>query len=130
MSKIIILDGPKNSGKTSTMNIVLQLIYKQLQVTHPPHTINYANNSTDFSGYLYFNGKKIVFKSAGDSSNDVCQTIKSCTNYDVLICTNREFIRPRQLVPPQNIIQKKKSVNRKDIWWDNFACANQIISKI
>jgi ABC-type sugar transport system ATPase subunit len=99
---IIILEGPKGSGKTTT----LQMVYAVLKlfnatVTSPPkHIIN--SSKRDFEAELLFQNKTVAIFSKGDTQSDCITAIQNYAgkNFDVLIIAHTSNLLPLTNNPP------------------------------
>lgn len=85
MEKIIALCGPKDSGKTTTLN---RLIDNLNRYNKEPKTIEYANKEEDkMVFYESYKGKRIVIATAGDDDTALIMVIIFALthNFDILI---------------------------------------------
>lgn len=144
MSKIIIIRGEGDSGKTTTAGYLYQDLLKQTTAPHQfdgesatTDSLQYKLNGDiiDFEAILDINGKTVVIISAGDVWKDLITKIKALPNFDVLICcartrtsiTFRELIKMygSSIIHIENI---DKQVDRRRVHKQKYV--NNIIAKI
>lgn len=111
--EVIMLKGPKNCGKTTTLN----LVYDDLVNNHHAkiHTAKkqLGEDPNDFEAVLIYQKKKIAIFTMGDLAYEV---IGAMGKYDYLavdilvIACNDGFIKPFTAIEqyPHDIIDKKK----------------------
>lgn len=88
--KIIMLKGPDNSGKTTTLN----LVYNELVNNRKAKVCSYVKvgwKGDDFACTLDYKNSKVAIYSMGDYSIDIKRAIEYYTHKsaDVLIIANR-----------------------------------------
>lgn len=87
--KIIVIRGPKNCGKTTTINKVFDYFTKQSSEYRVVEERDYINgDQKDFSAVISYNGRKIGFYSMGDYFRNVVEALKcyECKGCDILLC--------------------------------------------
>jgi len=119
--RIIVLKGPSNKGKTTTIDLVYEIILRhggkstEKQQIGNPIFKDFKDIVTD---YKY---KKIAFFSMGDYSNELVNAINNYNKEkcDLLICalsTDTEKVRADEVLNNFKITQINKTVvNQKDL---------------
>ena len=106
---IIALVGPPSCGKTTTLNILYQMLLVQGGVSTNRQQL--GGNRNDFSDIVRWNGRSIVIFTMGDYSTQLIQAVQqfSGQNCDVFICAcNSRLVKPqREFALYQNIIFNK-----------------------
>lgn len=136
--KIIMLHGEGNCGKTSTLNIVLNLLLQNgatainSGITYYPNGKGLPGDSYDFEAFLSYMNKAIAIYSEGDSSHAIMNHINQSTSYDILVCAaNSSFSRPLSQLKTGDVLYPKTVATLKgEIWKYNFDDANKILQKI
>lgn len=136
--KIIMLYGPSSSGKTTTINMVYNVILPQSLIVHPKQHL--GGDPNDFEAVLNYsvNGvtKKIAFFSMGDFAYEVVHAMSFYEGMgcDVLVCAcndrfnipiNRLRSRYNNVYPPV-----PKTVNQFDQNTANMNDVNTIVPMI
>ena len=87
--KIIVVKGNPNSGKTTSIRLVYDLLlYKGATITNPR---NSGKAYTDFDTELLYDKKRIAISSAGDVLKNIHKTINRHEGCDILITASRNF---------------------------------------
>lgn len=146
MSKVIIIRGEGNSGKSTTAGYLYQDLIKLNNVV--AHQFNgktvlkdsltrnsRTNAVNDFVAILDINGKIVVIISAGDVWADLLEIINGLPPFDVLVCcarTGRSITYKElnakygsQIVHVENIVKQANDAKAH-----KQAYINNIISKI
>ena len=101
MSKLIIIRGQQNSGKTTTTGLVYSELLKIAEIKHRINGKDVESNSLeynkdsgdliDFSAVITINSKKIGIISAGDDPNDLERKINNFIKkeIEIIICCAR-----------------------------------------
>jgi hypothetical protein len=98
MSKVIIIRGEGDAGKTTTAGYLYQDLLRQTPAPHQfdgqtatTDSLQYKSNGEikDFVAIFNINGKIVVIISAGDVWGDLLAVIEGLPNFDVLICCAR-----------------------------------------
>ena len=87
--KIIVVKGNPNSGKTSSIRLVYDiLLYLGAEIDIAR---KYGKIHIDFDTELLYNGKRIAISSAGDVLKNMHSTISKHQDCDILIMASRNF---------------------------------------
>lgn len=89
--KIIVVKGNPNSGKTTSIRLVYDLLlYKGAKIDKPR---NSGKIYADFDTELLYNEKRVAISSAGDVLKNMRKTIADYKehNCDILIMASRNF---------------------------------------
>lgn len=89
--KIIVVKGNPNSGKTTSIRLVYDLLlYKGAKIDKPR---NSGKIYADFDTELLYNEKRVAISSAGDVLKNMRKTIADYKehNSDILIMASRNF---------------------------------------
>lgn len=126
--KIIMLKGPDNSGKTTTLN----LVYNELVNNRKAKVCSYVKvgwKGDDFACTLDYKNSKVAIYSMGDYSIDIDRTIKYYTykSADVLIIANRNKSKFDQ---QSNVLIVKNKVKKALQNTDNMNYMMQIVNAI
>ncbi len=137
--KIIMLEGKKNSGKTTTFNN----LYDELVNNKKGTTIIKAKQDPygdpeDFECIIKYDDKKIALFTVGDYSKKITDAFKKYEKLkcDILICAcNKNHKRPYQAIKkyPHKILKKTveiKNNNKEKCEQANIKDVKQIISYI
>jgi hypothetical protein len=93
--KIIVLAGPNSCGKTTSLNIVYNLLIAQGCTSTNRQQL--GSNPQDFSDIVNWNGKRISIFTMGDYSGDLIKAVDDYAkqNCDVMICAcNTRLVKP------------------------------------
>lgn len=85
--KTIVIRGPKNSGKTTTIGEVFEYFtHNNIEYLEEKDRIN--DDPHDFSAIISYKDKKIGFYSMGDYLREVVEALKcyECKGCDILLC--------------------------------------------
>ena len=104
-----MLSGSKSCGKSSTLNVIHQLLLANDGVSTNKQPL--GSNKKDFSDIVSYQNQKIAFFTMGDYSMHI---ISAMTNYgnrgiDVLICAcNNKFVKPYKEIEkyPHHLLTK------------------------
>ena len=112
--KIIVLAGPNSCGKTSTLNIVYNLLFNDGGV--PTNRKQLGANPNDFLAIIEWKGKKIAIFTMGDYSGELVRATKefASLNCDLMICAcNARLVKPFEEFAKHNTkrIDKNKEYN-------------------
>lgn len=130
---VIVLTGPSSCGKTTTLNVVYNMIMSGGgQSTARQQE---GGNPHDFSDTILYNGKKIGFLTMGDYAYRVIDLLNQFgnQNYDVFVTAcNDRFVRPFKYFNnyPNNIIRKQQQPVPSQRNADDTAAANTIFNLI
>ncbi|WP_304953469.1 hypothetical protein [uncultured Alistipes sp.] len=136
--KIIMLHGKGNCGKTSTLNIVLNLLLQNgatainSGITYYPNRKGIPGDSFDFKAFLKYKNKTVAIYSEGDRSRAIINHINQSASYDVLVCAaNSSFSKPLSQLKPSDVLYPKTVATLKgEIWKYNFDDADKILQQI
>ena len=120
--KIIVLQGCKDTGKTTTLNDVCSL----LDNTFTPKIK--VGRKKDFERIINYKNKKIAIYSMGDYLNYCVEYIAksiAAGNIDVLIFAARPFISLKRALKYMKVVSKKSATNN-----DNSSARDKIIAAI
>ncbi len=110
--KIIMLKGPNDSGKTSTLHLVYNKLTSNKDVKHIENkkiTSNPPNKIEDFACILEYDNKKVAIFTMGDyvkGKNGIWNVINDYTNksVDVLIIANSNKPIPENSIRQHNYV--------------------------
>lgn len=89
--KIIVIKGNPNSGKTTSIRLVYDLLlYKGAKIDKPR---NSGKIYADFDTELLYNEKRVAISSAGDLLKNIHKTVSDHNGCDILITASRNFRR-------------------------------------
>ena len=129
--KIIALVGPSCCGKTTTLNIVYQILLAQGAIS--TNRQQEGGNPKDFSDLLQWQGKKIAIYTMGDYSGALVTAIRYyfAQNCDTLICAcNNRFTRPFDEFAKHNTTQINKTQQLDSTLYIDNTIANNIVSML
>lgn len=87
--KIIVIKGNPNSGKTTSIRLVYDLLlYKGAKIDKPR---NSGKTYADFDTELLYNEKRVAISSAGDVLKNIHKTMSDHDGCDILITASRNF---------------------------------------
>ena len=87
--KIIVVKGNPNSGKTTSIRLVYDiLLYLGAEIDIAR---KYGKTHIDFDTELLYNGKRIAICSAGDVLKNIHKTINRHEGCDILVTASRNF---------------------------------------
>lgn len=87
--KIIVIKGNPNSGKTTSIRLVYDLLlYKGAKIDKPR---NSGKIYADFDTELLYNEKRVAITSAGDVLKNIHKTVSDHDGCDILITASRNF---------------------------------------
>jgi ABC-type branched-subunit amino acid transport system ATPase component len=131
--KVIMLEGPSSCGKTTTVNLVYDILIATLGTTVITAKSLLGGNPKDFEAMLMYAGKKVALFSMGDYSNAVVGAMNKYHGLaDVLVVAcNSKFTHPRIAITayPNHIIAKVKQPLANQAIDDNRV-ANSIVALI
>lgn len=128
---IIVLVGPSSCGKSTTLNIVYQLLLTQGAVS--TNRQQEGGNPKDFSDIVEWQGKKIAFFTMGDYSGALVTAIRYyfAQNCDTLICAcNNRFSRPFDEFVKHNTLHINKTRQLDSTLYIDNSIANKIVSML
>ena len=133
--KIIFLEGKPNTGKTTTLGIVYDLITNGMNPL--PTKTPLGGDQNDFECIVNYNGQNVAIYTMGDFSTYLSKAITKYDNQgcDVFICAlsnNNLKIRARNKIKKYNNIKVSKTL-KSDILSEhqaNTQDANIIINHI
>jgi len=132
--KIIMLLGPSNCGKTTTLNLVYDDLKSQGGVSTCKQ--QEGGNPNDFSDIIKLNGKLIAILTMGDYAYRIIDCIQDfeLKNCDIFITAcNDRFVKPQRLVssdPNNPIIHKIPQLTIASQSHDNAMIVHQILTLI
>ena len=89
--KIIVVKGNPNSGKTTSIRLLYDLLlYKGAKIDKPR---NSGKIYADFDTELLYNEKRVAINSAGDLLKNIHKTVSDHDGCDILITASRNFRR-------------------------------------
>ncbi|MCZ4243837.1 hypothetical protein [Pedobacter punctiformis] len=132
--KILTLYGDSGKGKTTTLNIVYDMLIKTGVV--PGIKTQLGANSNDFSVIVTYKGQQVAFYTMGDYSGALIEAIRyySGLKVDTLICAcNNKLVKPPKEIakysgPP--LFLKTLATNHVARLTANTADANTIFAAI
>lgn len=130
--KIIMLKGPDNSGKTTTLNLIHDELVKKMNATIV-FKVELGWKGDDIASTLDYNNRKVAIFSMGDYVEDIKRAIDyfEHKSADVLIIANRNKHQFDNLVHQSgNVLINKPKVRKTQICADNINYMNQIIAMI
>ncbi len=87
--KIIVVKGNPNSGKTTSIRLVYDmLLYFGAEIEKPRSS---GKTYTDFDTELLYKEKRIAISSAGDVLKNIHKTINRHKGCDILVTASRNF---------------------------------------
>lgn len=125
--KIIVIKGNPNSGKTTSIRLVYDLLlYKGAKIDKPR---NSGKTYADFDTELLYNGKRIAISSAGDLLKNIHKTVSDHDGCDILITASRNFRRSSldRIFSDYDVVYIKKE-KRGDK--ENIATAKEVLQYI
>ncbi|MBR2367883.1 MAG: hypothetical protein IKA81_04680 [Alistipes sp.] len=125
--KIIVIKGNPNSGKTTSIRLVYDLLlYKGAKIDKPR---NSGKTYADFDTELLYNGKNIAISSAGDLLKNIHKTVSDHDGCDILITASRNFRRSSldRIFSDYDVVYIKKE-KRGDR--ENIATAKEVLQHI
>jgi hypothetical protein len=107
--RVIMLSGSNRCGKSSTLNIVHQLLLASNGISTNKQPL--GGNKKDFTDIVSYQNNRVAFFTMGDYSTFL---IIAMTNYrnqeiDVLVCAcNNKFVKPYKEIEknPHNVLTK------------------------
>lgn len=122
--KIIVLQGMPSNGKTTTINIVWDLLIKNGGKSLNKHS--YGGDQNDFIDTVLWKSQKIGLLSMGDTSTLIAKEIRNfdSQNCDVVVCAlsiNNEKVRANNAINMYNNTRINKTVAQDKI---NESAAN------
>lgn len=87
--KIIVIKGNPNSGKTTSIRLVYDLLlYKGAKIDKPR---NSGKTYADFDTELLYKEKRVAISSVGDVLKNIHKTLNRHKDCDILITASRNF---------------------------------------
>ena len=141
--RVILLSGPSNCGKTTSLNLLFNRIKETsgVEVLEPKTWLNERKN--DFRGILSCpDGKKLAIITQGDYGNELETYRDYFKDCDILVCAcNKKFMhsgkgkpKPFDIVtdydPMTTIVLKKEHVSKDAHDKANEACAEHLLELI
>lgn len=133
--KIIMLKGPDNSGKTTTLNLVYDELVKRNAAVKFKVELGWKGD--DFASILNYNNKTVAIFSMGDYVDDIKRAIEyfDHKSVDILIIANRDKPQFDNLRLNGHIFITKKKLSKQKSQQtqtnqDDISCMNQIIANI
>jgi ABC-type cobalamin/Fe3+-siderophores transport system ATPase subunit len=131
--KIIMLSGSNSCGKSSTLNIVHQLLLENNGISTNKQPL--GGNKKDFTDIVSYQNQRIAFFTMGDYATHL---ITAMTNYcnqgiDVLVCTcNNKFVKPYKEIEkyPHHVLTKTLASATISQQAANMADADKIVALI
>lgn len=105
--KVIMLTGKANSGKTTALHRVFDIIFEKTDKSSDiiiPKT--FTENGDDFWAAIRYNGKTVYFYSLGDLAGEICDAMKTALeqNYDICVCCSKlHFKAPFKFIEKNNL---------------------------
>jgi GTPase SAR1 family protein len=132
--KTVLLIGPCNCGKTTTMNLVCDKISSQGKFIEPKEHIEGACE-TDFRCVIEYKTKTIALFSMGDFFRKVTAKIKASIEkkYDILvICCNDGFKSLDKLIKNYDceVVRKSKEKEPQLYQQANMECCEKIVETV
>lgn len=125
--KIIVIKGNQNSGKTTSIRLVYDLLlYKGAKIDKPR---NSGKIYADFDTELLYNEKRVAINSAGDLLKNIHKTVSDHDGCDILITASRNFRRSSldRIFSGYDVVYIKKE-KRGDK--ENIATAKEVLQHI
>lgn len=125
--KIIVVKGNPNSGKTTSIRLVYDLLlYKGAKIDKPR---NSGKIYADFDTELLYNEKRVAINSAGDLLKNIHKTVSDHDGCDILITASRNFRRSSldRIFSGYDVVYIKKE-KRGDK--ENIATAKEVLQHI
>ena len=131
--RVIMLTGGNSCGKTTTLNMVYQMLLSNQGISTKRQPL--GGNPNDFSDIVLFHQQRIAFFTMGDYSGDVVNAMIDYSNQEVavLVCAcNNRFVRPFTKIQnySHTIIPKTLASENITEQTANTADVNQIFSLI
>jgi hypothetical protein len=130
---ILALIGGDSCGKTTTLNIVYEIIIKEEGVSKLKITEGNPINK-DFSDIVCYKSKNVAFFSMGDYSNITTRIIKEYDTHNVdflILASNIKFKKPIKLIARfENQLIEKTIVIDKDKYLDANIFDAEVILRI
>ncbi|MBQ8493745.1 MAG: hypothetical protein IJ464_05640 [Alistipes sp.] len=87
--KIIVVKGNPNSGKTTSIRLVYDLLLYEGATISKARGL--GKTYTDFDTELLYDGKRVAISSAGDVLKNIHKTINRHEGCDILVTASRNF---------------------------------------
>lgn len=125
--KIIVVKGNPNSGKTTSIRLVYDLLlYKGATISKAR---GLGKTYADFDTELLYKEKRIAISSAGDVLKNIHKTIKRHEGCDILVTASRNFKQSSlDSIFAKYDVEYIKKENRGDE--ENIATANEILQLV
>jgi len=107
--RVIILEGPKSSGKTTTLQMLYAVLLSKNAKTRCPLSLV---GDKDFEVVFAYRDKKVAIFSQGDITKNCKEVITKYTNSaDVLIMAHRSDLSELKISPPHTseVVKKKEA---------------------
>lgn len=124
--KIIVVKGNPNSGKTTSIRLVYDLLlYKGATISKPRGS---GKTYTDFDTELLYKEKRIAISSAGDVLKNMHKTICRHKGCDILIIASRNFKQSSldEIFSKYDVEYIKKEKRGDE---ENISTANEILRR-
>lgn len=125
--KIIVIKGNPNSGKTTSIRLVYDLLlYKGAKIDKPR---NSGKIYADFDTELLYNEKRVAISSAGDLLKNIHKTVSDHDGCDILIIASRNFRRSSldRIFSGYDVVYIKKEIRGDK---ENIATAKEVLQYI
>lgn len=125
--KIIVIKGNPNSGKTTSIRLVYDmLLYFGAEIEKPRSS---GKTYTDFDTELLYKEKRIAISSAGDVLKNIHKTINRHEGCDILVTASRNFRQSSldRIFSGYDVVYIKKE-KRGDK--ENIATAKEVLQHI
>lgn len=124
--KTIEIRGHHSSGKTMTMNILLNLLKVRKNVKDfKDYPIRHENKTLDFKGVILYNERKVALISCGDMANYIEDRLDEYSFADIVLYTNAHFKTKR--APDFTFDTIKNKEDKRNWYTDAFGIATSII---
>lgn len=113
--RIIVLQGMPNTGKTTTLNLVYDLIVRPTGISISTNRQPLGSDPNDFSDIVLRGNQRIAFYTMGDYSNHLANAILNYSrqNCDVMVCalsTNTLKVRANNMLNKFNTTKINKTI--------------------
>lgn len=109
MKKIIVLCGAERSGKTTTLNLVIEKAKKDKSFNIIKE-VEISNN--DKNALFYYKGKKIAITTAGDTKKIITDNFRFCKPCDILLTGLRK--EDKLIKELENNVDDKEIIEKID----------------
>lgn len=125
--KIIVIKGNPNSGKTTSIRLVYDLLlYKGAKIDKPR---NSGKIYADFDTELLYNEKRVAITSAGDVLKNIHKTVSDHDGCDILITASRNFKQSSldEIISDYDVEYIKKEKRGDE---ENISTAKEILQRV